>query len=1008
MNILRRGLLVAALVLAGWTTAAAQTTVQGTVVNAQTQAPVAGARVLVRGTTQGTMTDAAGRYTLSAPANGTLLFSALGYETLEEAVNGRTTINVSLTSSAVELEGLVVVGYTTERRRDISGSVASVSADQLSDQKVATVEEALRGKVPGVQISASGEPGRPAQVVIRGQTGMGNPTPLYVVDGMYLDENPNLDPDDIETLDVLKDASAAAQYGSRASNGVIVITTKRGRAGAPRVTFGSYYGFQEAPTRIDMAGTPEWQALYKQAYANAGITAPAGVTDPVSINTDWQDEIFRRGAVQNYDLSVSGGGEVGSYFVSGGYFDQAGSIIETGFKRYSFRVNSEARFKAVTFGENVAVSRTDHRGLVGFPLIEAVRFLPTIPVYDSNNPSGFGYGSDANPTFGNNPVALFEATNNSNHSNQVIGSAYGTVNLLPSLRYRLNLGLNYEDYGESNFSSIAQIRYRTPNPAATLTQIRDSRASLLVENLLTFDNDFLDGLHRVNAVVGITSQKIDYDRLLGSRAGFPNENLQELDAGQTDVLNNRGFSIPSRLNSYLGRLSYSLRDRYLLTGSARRDCSSRFGPSNRCGNFGAVSLGWVLSEESFFRNIPLIGGADLFKLRGSTGVLGDQNIGDFSYLAPIQTNLNYLNGGISPGAIQLELANPDIRWQENRSNNIGLDIAMLDNTLTLTADYYRNTSTGLLVNVPLPLSSGASNSPTVNAGSFRNVGFELGLGHALVRDAFELNTTLNFATNRNTVLELGNGGQDIFAGPFGVSRTAVGEPVGEFYLKKMAGIFQSQEEIDSYTNPDGKVIQPNAKPGDVRYADLNNDGIINDGDRYDAGSGIPKYTGFLGFSARYAGWDAGLNFRGSFGNKIFNVVKFWTDRIDDLNGSRAGYTPWTPENHSTTTPRAVFGPQGASNGDPISDRWLESGDFVRVQNLILGYTLPSATAQRLGLGSSASPRIYVNAQNLFTITDFSNWDPDVLGFNDPLARGIDDGFIYPNVRTFTLGLELPL
>jgi TonB-linked SusC/RagA family outer membrane protein len=1008
MRILKCGLVLAGLLLAGWLPAEAQTTVQGRVTNAETQGALPGVRVLVRGTTQGTLTDADGRYTVSAPGNGTLLFSALGYAGMEVAVGGRTTIDVALQPSAIALEGLVVVGYTTERRRDVTGAVSSVTAEQLSDQKVATVEEALRGKVPGVQISASGEPGRPAQVVIRGQTGMNSPTPLYVVDGMYLDENPNLKPGDIATIEVLKDASAAAQYGSRASNGVIVITTKKGRVGAPRVSFGSYYGFQEVPTRIDMAGTPEWQALYKQAYANAGITPPAGVSQPVSVNTDWQDALFRRGAIQNYDLSVAGGSEAGSFYVSGGYFDQVGSIIKTDFNRYSFRANSEARFKRVTLGENVALSRTDHRGLVGYPLIEAVRFLPTIPIYDSANPSGFGYGSDANPTFGNNPVGLFEANNNSNHSSQVIGSGYAQVNLLPSLNYRLNLGLNYEDYSETDFASIAQIRYRTPNAAATLNEIRDNRTSLLIENLLTFDRTFRDGLHHVNAVVGATSQKIDYSRLLGSRAGFPNENLQELDAGQTNVLNNRGYSFPSRLNSFLGRMNYSLLDRYLLTGSARRDCSSRFGPSNRCGNFGALSLGWVASEEGFFHSIPIIGGASLFKLRASTGVLGDQNIGDFRYLAPIQTNLNYyFNGAISPGAIQLALANPDIRWQGNRSNDVGLDMAFLDNALNITADYYRNTSTGLLVGVPLPLSSGASNSPTVNAGSFRNTGFELGAGYLLQRGDFELNTNANLATNRNTVVELGNGGQDIFAGPFGVSRTAVGEPVGEFYLKKMAGIFQSQEEIDAYKSSGGQVIQPNAKPGDVRYADLNDDGRISDQDRYDAGSGIPKYTTFLGFDAKYGAWEAGLNLRGSFGNKIFNVVRFWTDRIDDLNGSRAGFTPWTSENHSTTTPRAIFGPQGASNGDPVSDRWLESGNFVRVQNLILGYTLPESAVRRLGL-ESASPRLYLNAQNLFTITNFSNWDPDVLGFNDPLARGVDDGYIYPNVRTLTFGLELQL
>jgi TonB-linked SusC/RagA family outer membrane protein len=1004
-----RGMLTLLLLLGCAAGLAAQQVVQGRVTESATQNPIAAAQVQAKGTAQGTTTDAQGRYTLTLPAGvNAIIVSALGYETQEVPVAGREVVDVALAQRAVSLEGLVVVGYTTEQRREVTGSVATVSSSQLQEHKVATLEEALRGQVPGVHISASGEPGRPAQVIIRGQTGLGNPTPLYVVDGMYMNENPNLEPQDIESIQVLKDASAAAQYGSRASNGVIVITTKRGRAGPPRVRLESYYGFQDVPDRIDMAGTQEWQALYQQAYEPAEMTPPAGVTEPTEISTDWQDALFRSGAIQSHNLTVSGGTENASYLFSGGYLNQEGTIIRTNFDRYNFRVNSEARLKAVTFGENLALSRTNHRGLVGYPLIDAVRFLPTIPVYDENNPGGFGYGSDANPTFGTNPVGLLYGNNNQNHSSQVIGTAYGEVHLLPSLTYRANLGLNYEDYSETNFASIAQLRYRTAPDAASLTDIRDNNSSVLFENLLTFDRTFADGAHHVNAVAGLTTQRSNYSRLLGSRRGFPNESLQQLDAGLTNVLNNRGYELPARLNSGLVRLNYSLLDRYLFTGSARRDCSSRFKDPNRCGNFGAVSLGWVVSDEGFFPSIPLLGGADMLKLRASTGVLGDQNIGYFAYAAPIQVNLNYYfnQSAVAPGATQLVLANPDIKWQANRSTDFGVDLALLDNTFTLTADYYRNTSSDLLVQVPLPLSMGAQN-PTVNAGSVRNTGFELGMSHDYTSGDFHLGTSLNFSTNHNEVVDLGNGGQDIFAGPFGVSRTSIGLPIGEFYLKHMVGIFQSQEEIDSYTNSEGKVIQPNAQPGDVKYADLNDDGIINDQDRYNAGSGIPKYTAFLGFDTRYRDVDFSLNLRGSFGNKIFNVVRFWTDRIDDLNGSRAGYTPWTPENHSTTTPRAVFGPEGASNGDPVSDRWLENGNFVRVQNVILGYTLPESVMRRLGVNASR-PRVYLNLQNLYTFDAYPNWDPDVLGFNDPLARGIDDGYIYPNVRTISLGLDLPL
>lgn len=976
-------------------------------VTGQGDAPIPDVSVTVVGTRLGAVTSSDGRYAIVGVPAGTHEVRAqrIGYAPQTQTVTvlpGQSpSMNFALEVVATTLTEIVRVGYTTQQRATLSDAVASVSAADIADQKVATLEEALRGRVPGMQVVGSGEPGRQAQVTIRGQSFLGNVTPLYVVDGMYVGENRNLHPDDIESIEILKDASAAAQYGAQAANGVIVIRTKRGRAGANRIELSSYYGAQEIPKRIEMMSAPEWAEITRQAYTNAGLPVPSGARNP-TVNTDWQDALFQSGAIQSHNLAVSGGSPAASYLLSGGYLDQEGAVITTGFRRYNFRLNSELRRGRLTFGESMALSHTNQRSLNGFPLVDAIRMVPTIPVRDPGNPSGYGYGSDANPTFGSNPVGLLLENENRFRSNQLIGSVYAEAALIRSLRYRFNLGSNYEDFSGRNWNGIAQLRFRSPNPVARLTDRRDVRNSLLFEHLLTVDEELGGGAHRVSAVAGLTEQRIDFSRVQAYREGFSNESLQEINAGQTAGQSNSGFRVPSRLRGMLLRTNYAFRDRYLLTLSGRRDGSSRFAPANRYGNFAAGSVGWVLSEEPFFQALPFVGGADLIKLRFSTGVLGNQDIGDFQYTAPIVSNRNYMFGGsIQSGATQLSLANPYIKWQSNREHNAGLDIGLFDNQLNLTTDYFVRSSDGLLVSAPIPWSLGAQGSPVVNAGTIRNAGVELGLNHRARVGRLQLTTAATLSTLRNRVVRLGNGNQPIFAGPFSVSRTAVGGPVGEFYVKKMVGIFQNAAEVAA-------SAQKGAKPGDVRYADLNNDGIINDRDRYNAGSGIPKLTGGLFLNAAYGAFDLGLNMHGSSGSKIFNVVRFWTDRMDDLGNYRKDLRPWTPQNPSTTTPRAVFGAAGAANADPISDRWIESGNFLRIQNLRLGYTVPPNVVARFAGSAATSLGAYVNVQNLYTFTKFSNWDPEALGFGDPLARGVDDGFIYPNVRTVTFGLNFRL
>ena len=977
--------------------------VAGTV-TAENGQPIADARVSVVGTVLGATTGPDGAYVIAGVPVGTHTLRAqrIGYAPQNREITvvaGQpVAADFRLAIVATQLGEVVTVGYTQQQRRNVSDAVTTVSADAIADQKVATIEEALRGRVPGMQVVGSGEPGRQAQITIRGQSFLGNVTPLYVVDGMYVGENRNINPDDIESIEVLKDASAAAQYGAQAANGVIVIRTKRGRAGDTRIDLSSYYGMQDIPKRIEMMNSTQWAEVTRQAYTNAGLPVPTGAQNP-AVNTDWQDALFKSGAIQDHNLTISGGSAAASYLLTGGFLDQQGTVITTAFRRYNFRVNSELRRGRLTFGEAMALSRSNQRSLNGFPLVDAVRMVPTIPVYDPANPSGYGYGSDANPTFGSNPVGLLEQNENRYISNQLIGAAYAEASIFRNLRYRFNLGANYEDFGTRNWNGIAQLRYRSPNPVARLTDQRDQTNSLLFENLLTFDDLFL-GAHHVSAVAGYTEQRIDFNRVRAYREGFSNETLREINAGQTSGQSNSGFNVPTRLQGMLFRTNYSYRDRYLLTASARRDGSSRFAPANRYGNFAAASLGWVVSEEPFYKSLPFVSNADLIKLRLSTGSLGNQDIGDFQFTAPVASNRNYMfAGNVQPGATQLVLANPFIKWQSNRETNVGLDLGLLDNALQVTTDYFVRSSDGLLVSAPIPWSLGAEGSPVVNAGTIRNAGVELGVNHRMAIGKLELSSALNLSTLRNRVVRLGNGNQPIFAGPWGVARTAVGGPVGAFYVKKVAGIFQSDAEAAA-------SAQPGAKAGDIRYADLNRDNIINDQDRYVAGSGIPKLTGGLFLDGQFAGWDLGVNLHGAWGHKIFNVVRFWTDRMDDLGNYRSDLRPWTPTNRSTTTPRAVFGAAGAANADPVSDRWIEDGDFIRIQNIRLGYEVPTRFVARYAGNSFSGLNVYVNVQNLHTFTDFSNWDPEALGFGDPLSRGVDDGYIYPNVRTVTFGLRV--
>jgi TonB-dependent starch-binding outer membrane protein SusC len=1008
--------------------------ITGTVTSAADASPVADATVSVQGTSLSARTGPDGRYTLAGVPAGTHTVRAgqIGFASASATVtlgaDQTVTANLRLGTQALLLDTLVAVGYTTQNRRTVSDAVASVPAAVLQDRQVATVEEAMRGRVAGVNIVSSGEPGRGSAVIIRGQNFLSAADPLYVVDGMYTRQNPNLNPRDIESVDVLKDASAAAQYGAQSANGVILIRTRRGSAGAPAIRVNSYYGYQEVPNRIDMVDAGRWLELAREARANSsdpGIRAVATRPFTTPVNTDWQDAVFQTGSIQDHNLSVSGGSETASYLVGAGYFQQEGTVMNTGFERFSFRVNSEMRRGRLKLGQTAALSRFERDNIVGFPLVDALILTPVVPVRDPSNLGGYGFGAgtdvDYTATFGTNPVGAFEREDNTDLSHRVLGSLYGELNLLPGLRYRLNLGVDYENVNWRQFILVRQIRQNTVQQYNEGRDRQDSRLNLLAENLLMYNGGWGD--HELNATAGITEQNDRFRRVEAYGTTFLNEEIREVSAA-TENLDNDARTDPATLRGYLVRANYAYDGRFLATGTFRRDGSSRFGPDRKWADFFSGSLGYVISEEDFFPGIPLIGSRmDYLKLRASYGSLGNQDIGYFEYLALIIGNQSYPfpGGAPLPGSIQIRLADPSISWQEQTQMNFGADMALFGSALELNVDYYVSESDGLLLNAPIPRSLGSgwtdpvdntfggqTAPPRVNAGSIRNWGFEVGLQHQLRRGDLRLTTRANLTTVNNEVTELGNGGQPLFTGFGGVSRTDVGGSIGEFYVLRTDGLFQSDAEVQAHRSSNGTVIQPTARPGDVRFRDLNDDGRIDELDREVAGSPIPDWEGGLALDADWRRFSLGLALRGSFGAEIYNVARYWNERGDENHNFREGYDPWRPDNTDTDDPRLVFGREGANNARVDSDRWIDNGSYVRVQNLVLGYLLPQSLTGRLGLGGADGTRIYLNIQNLHTFTSFPNWDPEVLGAGDIIARGYDDGRIYPNPRTITLGLDLNL
>lgn len=973
-------------------TAFAQTTVSGTITDQGT--PLPGVGVQLKGTKTSTVTDNKGKYSiqLNNPATDILVYTYVGYAPQEIAVNGKTVINVALKDLSSDLDEVVVVGYGTQRKSDLTGAISVVKASEVQKRQATTVAESLQGLATGIKVRGGGQPGSEAQIQIRGLKNLSGTNPLYVIDGLVTSANRDFNPADIESIQILKDASAAAIYGSRAANGVIIITTKRGTAGPMNIAVSAKNTIQSMP-RYKLAKTEEFARLNFMAYDNAGIPRQS-----LNLNndTDWQDVAYRRGLVSDYNLSFSGGTKDASYYVSGGYFKNKGAVISTGFDRFNFRVNTKATKGIFTIGENLAISNAKSDEMSGNPIIDVIRMLPTIPVYDPANPGGFGYGNEKSArTFGTNPLAIASLEDRTNENLRIRGNLFSELQLLKSLKYKINLG--YET-SRDHYTYLKKDGFWTLNQSYDPAIFRENRAeftSVIIENTLNFNEKF--GKHSLNVIAGQSYQQDKYAQINGSKRNIlPNPSggyYDVLDQGNEGLVG--GYKNRTDLISYFGRVEYNYDDKYLINGVIRTDGVSKFGPDYKFGTFPSVSAAWRISKEDFFK----VSWIDDLKLRANYGTLGSSNIGPYDYIAFINTFPTIPLGasqGIQPGSTQVKLANRNLKWEQVTQQNYGFDAAFLKNKLTLTAEYFISKTKDVLIQYPLLLSTGNDGgNPYVNGATLGNRGIELTVAYQENTKPFKYNVSANFTTLNNKVIALGYGKNRTFVGN---TVTQVGQPIGMWYVLQTDGLFQSDAEVANYKNAAGKVIQPNAKPGDIRFKDNNGDGVITNDDKVIVGSPWAKYEIGLNLNASYKGFELTMNWFGSFGAKVFNGPRSILDSFSDNSNYRAGIQPWTPDNRNTDVPRAFYGSTINARGD--TDRWLENGSFARLKYIGLSYNLPKPLLSKIGFNSA---EITLSAQNLFTITKYKGLDPEFSN-GSIFEKGYDFG-AFPNLKSVSLGIQ---
>jgi TonB-linked SusC/RagA family outer membrane protein len=999
------------------TAALVEEIIRGTVTDASNGEGLAGVAVLLKGTSQGTTTDASGRYQLSVPnESAVLVFSYVGFLTEEVTVGNRTTIDIRLAGDIKTLGEVVVVGYGTQSRKDLTGSISSVRGEDIGKLPVASVTQALQGQAAGVEIvTNNGAPGANVSVRIRGVGTVNNTDPLYVVDGLPIFGGLNqINPQDIESIEVLKDASAGAIYGARAANGVVLITTKKGQEGPLRVSLNAYYGSQSPWKKLDLMNAQEYRGYIGQLHANSGTTPPPAITDPAreGVNTDWQDLMLSPAPIQSYNLSLSGGGKNATFSISGGLFSQAGILKNTRYDRANIQINSQGTKGRFKFGESFLVAGDMNKPEPNFQGSTMFNFMmsasPLVVPTNAQNLGGFGGAVLAEDNFQFlNPYGYSSLFDGRNRGLNVLGSLYGQFEILKGLDYRLNLGTDLASGRGYAFVPTFNMNVNSNN-AATLSNSNNNRLSWLAENTLTYRKAL--GRHDVTGLLGYSNQYLLNDNFSATADNFPSNDVRVLAAASRANKNNDGRRDELYLRSYFARVNYSFANKYLLTATIRRDGSSNFSRDNRYGNFPSVSVGWVLSEESFMKGIPAV---SFLKLRGSYGLLGNQNIGAYNYEAVLNQSSNYVLGTgqtIATGIIPRRLPS-DARWETTIQTDVGVELGLFGDRLMLVADYFdRQTEDMLIAATNIPFTTGLPELPFINAGGINNRGVELAMTYKKATGPFTYSVTGNFTTYRNEVTSLGEGGKPIFS-VSSYTKTEVGSSIGRFFGYVADGIFQNQAEIDAAAEQNGAGTRSRTQPGDIRFRDLDDNGVINDLDRTYIGSPLPRFTYGLNVNSGYRGFDLSFLFYGVQGNNIINTLIPGLN--SNVNTTTAAFDAWTPENPNTNVPRAII---GDPNGNlRQSSRYIESGSFLRLRNVTLGYNIPSAVVGKMKVSGL---RVYVSGQNLLTFTKYTGFDPETANGSAPtqfafggpnnsanLLRGLDRG-TYPLARTILGGVQI--
>jgi TonB-linked SusC/RagA family outer membrane protein len=955
----------------------AQQTITGIVKDTGGQ-PMSGVTVVVKGTSAGTLTGLDGKYSLPVPDGATTLrFSFIGYTNLEVVINGKSVIDATLEEAVNQMSEVVVVGYGTQRRATVTGAISSVTSDKLTALPSSGLDQALQGRAAGVTVINNGAPGFESTIRVRGISTVNDANPLYVVDGVVSTSISNISPSDIESIEVLKDASTAAIYGSLGSNGVIMVTTKKGKAGNVVVNLDGYYGVQYSNARYDLMNSDQ----YKDYATGGAFTTPAVYSNPLyadrinAANTDWQDQIYQKGPMQNYDLSVSGGNEYSTFRLSTGYLNQQGIVIKTGLERYNFRVNSDFKKGRFKVGENISLSYSNQAPMAdngGRSLLEhAIKMAPYLPVYNSDNLGGFqGPTSAIDGQDAENPVRIMELNSREQNTLYILGNLYGELEILKGLKFRTNLGLQDERIANNQFyPSFNDDNLGGNTHQSTFANIVKNQAAynaFLFTNNLTY-NLTLAEKHNFELLALTEYSSVHSTVENASSHNNITNKVQQL--SNTDASISSG-SVDYYRISYLGRLNYNYDGKYLFSASIRKDASSRFGSNNRWGTFPSVSLGWNIAKEAFLSDV---GSLSNLKLRASWGKAGNDKIADYAYSSSLTSNMFYvINNAAVVGTTPGGAANPDLKWEETTMTNIGLDLGLLKNKFTLSAEYYMNRSNDLLMPVPLPLSTGDfTGTISKNAGSMDTKGFELQFGYNDFEGDFNWSANLNLGTFKNEVKSLGGStyisgfsfeGEDL-------NRCQVGQPAFFFYGWQFDGIFQSDAEAASYMGGTEKALN-SATAGDFRIKDTNGDGKITAADRTNIGNPFPKMTVGLDLNASYKGFDLNLFISGVYGNKLYNTNIYDLQAMPRLfNAGVEVLDRWTATNPSNTIPRAGA---VASNAQ-ASSRFVEDGAYTKLKNITLGYTVP----ERLLKNKLGKLRVYVSAQNMICLTKYSGLDPEV-------------------------------